>query len=279
MARIWAVVASVLLAVLALATPASAQPSRQIECSSWQYRPASCPAGPGARGIAIARKIAGDCLPNRDWGLRGGAIYVANGCRAVFQIDAAGPGFGGVYPGIGNPGIGNPGFPGPGAQPGGQFARCESINYQPARCPMFTGGGVALRNVLGGSCQQGRSWGFDRAGVWVSNGCRADFIALNIIGGGNSGGYPGGGYPGGGNPGGGYPGGGYPGAPGAGYPGAGLIECSSWQYRPARCPVRTTRGVRIVSVIAGECIEGQTWGWDRAGIWVNGGCRARFRAF
>jgi hypothetical protein len=25
------------------------------------------------------------------------------------------------------------------------------------------------------SCRQGRSWGFDRRGIWVDHGCRADF--------------------------------------------------------------------------------------------------------
>jgi hypothetical protein len=32
-----------------------------------------------------------------------------------------------------------------------------------------------VRKISGSACYQGRSWDFDRDGIWVSNGCRADF--------------------------------------------------------------------------------------------------------
>ena len=28
----------------------------------------------------------------------------------------------------------------------------------------------------GAACQQGYSWGYDRSGIWVDHGCRADFM-------------------------------------------------------------------------------------------------------
>ncbi len=247
MMRFWTVCIATFIAALAVAAPASAQGMRQVQCDSRNYQPAQCPVDPGARDLQLVRRAGGDCVPNRDWGLRGGSVYVLNGCRAVFAYRS---GFGGGYPGGGYPG----------GQFGGQAVRCESWNYRPATCPINTAGGVGLRNVVAGNCVQGQTWGWDRRSVWVNGGCRADFIALNNVSGG---GYPGGGYPGG----------------GGGYPGAGdLVECSSWNYRPARCAARINRGVRIASVIAGECVEGQSWGWDRGGIWVNNGCRARFLA-
>ncbi len=238
------------LAALGFAVPASAQQFQTRECSSWQYRPAECAVERNARDLRMARRIAGDCVPDRDWGLRRGTIYVANGCRAVFQY-STGHGWGG------GPGGGYPDRPDRPGFGGGQSVRCESWNYRPARCALNTVGGVGLRNVVAGNCVQGQTWGWDRGGVWVNGGCRGDFIALNSVGGG-------------------YPGGGYPGGPG--YDGGAVVECSSWNYRPARCVTPVGRGVRIVSVIAGECVEGQTWGWDGGGIWVNGGCRGRFRA-
>jgi len=68
--------------------------------------------------------------------------------------------------------------------------------------------------------------------------------------------------------------------PGQGYPGAGrAVRCESWQYQPARCAADTRGGAQLVQVLGGTCVQGRTWGFDRGGIWVNNGCRARFRAY
>jgi hypothetical protein len=43
-------------------------------------------------------------------------------------------------------------------------------------CQADTRGGVQLiKQRSDSSCRQGRSWGFDRRGIWVDHGCRADF--------------------------------------------------------------------------------------------------------
>ena len=75
----------------------------------------------------------------------------------------------------------------------------------------------------------------------------------------------------------GYPGPGYPqqGYPQQGY-GSTQVRCESWQYRPARCAIDTRGGVGLVQLLGGNCVQGQTWGYDRGGIWVGGGCRAVF---
>lgn len=156
----------------------------------------------------------------------------------------------------------------PGAYPGfggGQQIRCESWQFQPARCPTGGRGRAQLVQVIAGNCIEGRTWGSDRGGIWVNGGCRAIFTSFG-----------GGGYPGPG----GYPGGGYPG-PGGGYPDGQPVEvtCQSWQYQPTSCPVGPARRADIVQLLGGNCIQGQTWGLDRGALWVNGGCRARFRAY
>lgn len=157
------------------------------------------------------------------------------------------------------------GYPGGSYSGAGQQVRCESWQYQPARCPMGGGGQAQLVQVIAGNCVEGQTWGSDRFGVWVNGGCRAVFASA------------GGGYSG---PGGGYPGGGYPGT-GGGYPGGQPIEvtCQSWQYQPASCPVGPARRADLVELLGGNCIQGRTWGLDRGAIWVNSGCRARFRAY
>lgn len=134
--------------------------------------------------------------------------------------------------------------------PQARHVTCESWQFQPVTCPADTRGGVRLVQQTGGICTQGQTWGFTRHGIWVNNGCRAIFAAV--------------GGPGGG------------GRPGFGPGGDRLIVCESWQFRPARCAASVFRRPQV-EVIAGNCTHGRTWGWDRGGIWVNGGCRARFR--
>ena len=127
---------------------------------------------------------------------------------------------------------------------------CESWKFQPASCPADTRGGVRLIQQTGGVCTRGQTWGFTQHGLWVNNGCRAIFAAT----------------------------GGRPGAGGhfeAG-PGGRLIMCESWRFRPARCAAHIGRRPQV-EVIAGNCSQGRTWGWDQRGVWVDGGCRARFR--
>lgn len=54
--------------------------------------------------------------------------------------------------------------------------RCESDNGRERYCPVNTRGGVVLSTQLSSSgCYQGDTWGYDRNGVWVSGGCRAEF--------------------------------------------------------------------------------------------------------
>ena len=141
-----------------------------------------------------------------------------------------------------------PGFGGDGY--GGQRVVCESWNYRPNSCPMDTRGSVRLSRVIAGDCREGQTWTWDRNSVNVRGGCRAEFVS----GGGPGGGWNGGGWNGGGQ----------------------TVDCNSWNYQPARCPVDVRRDVELIQVYGGECIEGRSWFWDRRGIRVRDGCRARF---
>jgi len=163
-------------------------------------------------------------------------------------------GYGG-YPGNSYPGDRYPGgdYPGYGYD---STVRCESQDRRTRHCNMDTRGGVRLtRRLSDASCVQGRSWGYDSRGVWVTNGCRAEFAT-------------GGGYrPGYGN------------RPGDGHYGQ-TVRCESNERRQRRCDVPVRRGVDIIRQMSKtRCVQGQNWGWDRGGIWVRGGCRAEFRVY
>jgi hypothetical protein len=141
-------------------------------------------------------------------------------------------------------------------QQNGRQVTCASDDMKRHTCRVDTSRGVRLVNQRSGSpCIQGQTWGYSGRGIWVDRGCRADFY----LGGGGGPGYgPGG-----------------PGGPGG--PNVATITCSSNNGKRNYCPVNTSRGVRLTNQRSGSpCIQGQTWGYDNRGIWVDRGCRADF---
>ena len=147
----------------------------------------------------------------------------------------------------------------------GNRITCASDDMKRHYCPINTGRGARMVNQRSGSpCIQGSTWGYDRRGIWVDRGCRADFVVD-----------AGGGYP---PPGNGYyppPGNGYYPPPNGGPPAT--ITCSSNDKKYNFCSAYTGRGVRLVNQRSGSpCIQGQTWGYNNKGIWVDRGCRADF---
>ena len=56
------------------------------------------------------------------------------------------------------------------------------------------------------------------------------------------------------------------------------IECSSFDGRYTLCRTDTGRGVTLIRQLSkGSCVQNQSWGFTREGIWVDRGCRARFQ--
>jgi hypothetical protein len=173
--------------------------------------------------------------------------------------------------------------------------RCESREGRTQRCGVDTRGGVYLQRQLSSAgCWQGDTWGYDRRGIWVSNGCRAEFrvgsggghhsshnndgaaaaaIALGVIAAAaiashnhdrddrydHDGGY--------------YP----PAYPQYNY----TIDCRSIRYRHVRCPVDVRRGsVEIIRQHSKtQCQYGRNWGYDRNAVWVSDGCQAEFAIY
>jgi hypothetical protein len=65
---------------------------------------------------------------------------------------------------------------------------CASDDGRRRTCPINTGSGnVRLVNQRSGTaCVQGRTWGFNRTGIWVDRGCRADFEVGGLRGSGSN---------------------------------------------------------------------------------------------
>jgi len=56
-----------------------------------------------------------------------------------------------------------------------------------------------------------------------------------------------------------------------------VVTCESIKKRVAYCEADTRDGVHLLDQFSkASCIEGETWGYDRGRIWVDGGCAGRF---
>lgn len=159
----------------------------------------------------------------RTWQSQPGQVYVDQGCRAEFGAARLAP----------NPGL-------------DQAIRCESTDSRHRTCNTpWRGVSRLQRQVSGAACIQNRSWGSTPGQVWVSQGCRGDFLAGAAVGGSYS------------------------------------VTCSSTGLASTTCAWDRSRGrPRLLQQLsAARCTEGTTWGYNnRRGLWVSGGCRARFGA-
>lgn len=132
---------------------------------------------------------------------------------------------------------------------GTQTVRCDSNDNRYRQCEADTRGGVRLaRQYSKSACVEGRTWGYDRRGVWVNNGCRAEFA----LGRWNDGG------------------GGWNGGNGR------TVRCDSNDNRYQQCAIDGRRVSLVRQYSKSPCVEGRSWGVGRGFVWVNDGCRAEF---
>ena len=184
--------------------------------------------------------------------------------------------------------------------------RCESSSRETVRCAADTRAGVVLQRQLSrAGCWYDETWGFDARGIWVSNGCRADFALGSTSSTPPSAAKP----PDSGS--------GISGSDVAMGAGAALVlgaiaaaviasnnddddddrnydrnqkrssrdpwrrdqvvRCESNGKKQSYCRIDTRRGVELYRQLSkSRCRYGSSWGYDRKGIWVDEGCRAEF---
>ena len=260
------------LAALAFTPAATAQwGGLHFECASREQRTVHCPVDTRG-GVALVRQHSrAPCIEGQSWGWDRRGVWVSRGCRGEFATAAGMDG----HAWQGRPGWGpGPGWQGRpdwddapdwdedgwerGAGPVLQGV-CESWGQRTAWCSFDTRHGVVLlRQLSRGACIEGHNWGWDRRGVWVSQGCRAEFASA---------GKPR--RPHGPPP--------HWQGPGGGWGGQQMIRCESTRSRSQNCTIGHARSVRLQRQLSRvECREGYNWGWDRGGLWVSHGCRAEF---
>ncbi|MEG0184202.1 MAG: DUF3011 domain-containing protein [Stenotrophomonas sp.] len=156
-------VASAALALLLAATAVSAQDygsgsSPRITCESHFNKTQQCPFEGRAR---LARQLSVTrCVEEDNWGQRRGMLWVTDGCRAEFVADDRGRGR----------------WPRRDRDDDGERVVCESYAQKEKQCRVRVRHDVRLvkqKSVT--PCVEDRNWGWDRRGIWVSDGCRAEF--------------------------------------------------------------------------------------------------------
>ena len=153
---------------------------------------------------------------------------------------------------------------------------CSSDDMHRHFCAVDTTGGVQMVHQKSeAKCIQDRTWGFDKRGIWVDRGCRAEFevgghlavedsrrgahdggrdrVRDNDRAGGRDGEF-------------------------RGWGDTYMVYCASDAMERVWCPADSRFGVRMIRQRSqAGCIEGETWGYGKRGIWVDRGCRADFR--
>lgn len=217
-----------LLAVLALAFAATASADNTgatWRCESNDGKYAECRVM-GTGRLMVAHQLSDtQCVEGKTWGRRNGLVWVSGGCRADFSMVADTP-----------------------ADLSGTKLVCESLNNIKHTCRADTTNGVTLtKRLSANACIRGRSWGTNDEGVWVDNGCRAEFMV-------------------------------HDGGSTAQAAFARTLRCESKNDGRTICPTDTSFGVQLAQQISqSNCALGRDWGYDQTGIWVDNGCRADFR--
>jgi hypothetical protein len=142
------------------------------------------------------------------------------------------------------------------AQGYGDTVECESRNFNYQSCPVPWRDARLIRQKSDSACVRGRTWGIDRRGLWVDRGCSGVFAAAGRPG-------PG------------------PGdwRPGPDWNRRFVIGCNSDGYGYRFCSVDVGRSGRVFldrQTSGAACVEGRSWGWNRAGVWVDQGCSGTF---
>lgn len=154
-----------------------------FRCESRDNRTTRCNSYGNARFV---RQLSNTpCVRGRTWGSDSRGVWVSGGCRALFQSG---------YGNYGNGGYGNYG--------GNDLVRCESRDNHSRTCNLGSGrrGDIRLLRQLSDTpCIEGRTWGRSGNGVWVTGGCRGEFVVERSGHRGNGGWQPPPGPPPGGN--------------------------------------------------------------------------------
>jgi hypothetical protein len=256
--------AATLVAFAALSASASAQyypanpgygndygQARTVRCESVDSRQAFCRVDTRG-GVRIVNQLSRQaCVRGRNWTANENGISVSGGCRADFLVTP-----GGYDRDEYGRGDDDDRYRGQGDDDrysrGAYRVHCEPRGAGRTYCGE-RGVRYTLHDRRNRNCIQGRTWGSNERGTWVSGRCEADLVRADGRGNRRDDRY----------------------RNGMGR----VMHCTSTTYGYQR----TYCGESGSSYTLGNdrsrrCVEGRTWGTDQRGLWVSGGCDADFMA-
>ena len=156
----------------------------------------------------------------------------------------------------------------------GEAIECSSQGYERQRCEIPWRDAQLERQLSDTRCVRDQNWGIDRHGLWVDGGCSGRFVAAGERGRSHdsrdhdgdrdrdgdrreAGGWQ----------------------PDPSWNQRFAVTCESQDNRDHFCQVDLGGAGRASlqrQISDARCVEGRTWGSNRAGIWVKDGCRGEF---
>ncbi len=205
-----------------------------IRCESYSQRRQTCARDLKGAEVSLIHQLSNrSCQGN--WGFNYNEVWVSNGCKADFYVSHRNNGSGSYQPGHNG------------------TVECRSVGTNINHCQVPDLQSVELVEELGNqyrnSCRG--NWGYSSHGLWVRNGCHAQFRVVEYQ------------EPNYGN--------------GDNNQGREVI-CESNYGQVRTCPADTGGRVEFVQNLSNTSCD-QRWGYDANGIWVKDGCRARFMTY
>ncbi len=239
----------------------SSSKSYSITCESDDYGRKDCPTNTGGKNVRLKKQLSKTkCVKGNSWGYNSNGIWVDDGCRATFVIDSFRE-----VPNNRSSRIRSDG----GSERINQSRQqristgkvtCASSDFGYNYCRIRTNNNVRMINQVSESdCIEDKTWGYDKGGIWVDKGCRAEFS----LGASSS-------------------------AINESEDTATrrnrrdhmrtTVTCESDDYDYKHCKAPVWEGsVRLTRQLSNtSCVQGKTWGQNNDGIWVDKGCRAEF---
>ena len=207
--------------------------ARTVRCESINSRQQRCRID-GAGEVRIVRQLSRQqCVQGRNWDYNYNEIRVRDGCRAEFAVM---PRHDDRYGDRGQYGR-------------DRVVRCDARNQRRTYCADGYGQYemVGQRNR---NCIQGRTFGQDQRGLWVSGYCNAQFRLVD-----DRGRYG--------------RGDGRQGQPQ-------VLFCTANSSGRGYCGDANARYTLRDSSRSRYCVEGRTWGTDQRGLWVSNPCQGEF---
>jgi hypothetical protein len=206
---------------------------RVVHCVSTEGGRTYC--GRERMRYAISGTPAAVCVEGRTWGFDDRGVWVSGGCVADFNM----------LPG--DVVVDRSAY----LTSGGGKVHCVSTANGRTYCgPPNAEYLIKDRTGENLECVQGRTWGVDERGLWVSGGCVADFDTADSTAGTRSA---------------------YVNSSGE------VVHCVANPTGFTHCGTSHQR-YEISGKLAAGCVEGHTWGRDENGVWVTGACNADFVA-